>query len=388
MPCYSELYQQFDEVKQHLPRLSLPQLHGAVLWSIAIITGGICSLSAAEIALQGFEQQSLNTLRQRLREFYKDSKHKKGNKRCELKVFDHFPDLLRWVVNSSDDKNIAIALDASNFRDRFVLLCISVVIRGCAIPVAWRILPANKPGAWKPHWCSLLESLKDVIEPDRFVIVMADRGLYGKWLFKTITQLGWHPFLRVNENGTFEPTKGTPSASFRNFLPKKGEIYRYYGRAFRGVNSLQCTLLVFFDDKHKPFYILTDVTSDVQADPIWYAMRFWIERQFKTLKTAGMQLQRTRLKEADRLERMLLPATIALIHQISAGLEYEQNNKLDCNIAKKQRIRPSGTVGRRHSLARMGAGILRTLLFQNKLLPPIKFINEKWPDYRTYFNSV
>jgi hypothetical protein len=33
------------------------------------------------------------------------------------------------------------------------------------------------------------------------VIVLADRGLYAKWLFEAIVELNWHPFLRVNTQG-------------------------------------------------------------------------------------------------------------------------------------------------------------------------------------------
>jgi hypothetical protein len=35
------------------------------------------------------------------------------------------------------------------------------------------------------------------------VIVLADRGLYAKWLFEAIVEPKWHPFLRVNSQGKF-----------------------------------------------------------------------------------------------------------------------------------------------------------------------------------------
>jgi len=30
------------------------------------------------------------------------------------------------------------------------------------------------------------------------VIVLADRGLYARWLWDIIRACGWHPFLRIN----------------------------------------------------------------------------------------------------------------------------------------------------------------------------------------------
>ena len=44
---------------------------------------------------------------------------------------------------------------------------------------------------------------------DWTVIVLADRGLYAPWLFRRITRLGWHPFLRINTGGSFRPAGTT-----------------------------------------------------------------------------------------------------------------------------------------------------------------------------------
>ena len=76
------------------------------------------------------------------------------------------------------------------------MLCISVMYRGCAIPVAWAIVPAWGKGAWQPIWLDLLDVLADRVPSDWTVIVLADRGLYARWLYQHIQRLGWHPFLR------------------------------------------------------------------------------------------------------------------------------------------------------------------------------------------------
>lgn len=43
-------------------------------------------------------------------------------------------------------------MDAMTLADRFTVLCISVLYRGCAIPVAWKVVRAGEKGAWEPHW--------------------------------------------------------------------------------------------------------------------------------------------------------------------------------------------------------------------------------------------
>lgn len=61
---------------------------------------------------------------------------------------DLFCALFRWVVAwwHPDHQRLALALDASPLGQRFTVLSLCGVIRGCAIPVAWNIVAATKSG--------------------------------------------------------------------------------------------------------------------------------------------------------------------------------------------------------------------------------------------------
>jgi hypothetical protein len=91
-----------------------------------------------------------------------------------------------------------LAADASTLGQRFTLLLISVVYRGCGIPVAWKIVSAQEKGNWQPYWLKLLENIKDGVPDGWWVIVTTDRGLYAPWLYEASAFLGWHPFMRIN----------------------------------------------------------------------------------------------------------------------------------------------------------------------------------------------
>jgi hypothetical protein len=93
---------------------------------------------------------------------------------------------------------MVLVLDATTLGERWTILSISVVIRSCAIPVAWKVLGGHEKGSWRPHWEGLLKHLDGSIPAEWEVLVMADRGLYARWLFQAIVDCGWHPFLRIN----------------------------------------------------------------------------------------------------------------------------------------------------------------------------------------------
>ena len=88
---------------------------------------------------------------------------------------------------------LALAIDATALGTRFVVLAVSVVYRGCAIPVAWVVLPANTKHAWRREWLRLVRRRRPATPRGWTVLVLADRGLYAPWLFRRIVPLGLAP---------------------------------------------------------------------------------------------------------------------------------------------------------------------------------------------------
>jgi hypothetical protein len=87
------------------------------------------------------------------------------------------------------------------YRKLFLVLSINVLLAGRGIPIAWCIVKANQPGSGKPHWQKLIRQIKEAIPTVWTVIVPADRRLYAPWLYQVIVEAGWHPFLRINQQG-------------------------------------------------------------------------------------------------------------------------------------------------------------------------------------------
>ena len=161
-----------------------------------------CALTAVSLFLaQGLERKT-NTVRQQVRQFCYEAKAKRGKPRQALAVESCFAPLLAWVLSWWAGQQLALAVDATTLGQRFVVLGVSVVYRGCASPVAWSVLPATEKHAWRGEWLRMLGQVRAVVPRRFFVIVLADRGLYARWLFQRIVRLGWHPGLRINTGGT------------------------------------------------------------------------------------------------------------------------------------------------------------------------------------------
>ena len=120
---------------------------------------------------------SWNNLRQYLREWLYDGRDRARPCRVKLDVRLCFVPLLRWLLSWWQSDKLVLAIDPTMKGDQINSIVISVVYRSCAIPIAWHILPANRPGEWIAPTVSLLALLSEAVPRDMTVLVMYDRGL-------------------------------------------------------------------------------------------------------------------------------------------------------------------------------------------------------------------
>lgn len=365
--------------------LSGPQITVLALWSFGIILAKSCGQTRVVASLANCLGEKEGNLRQRLREWCWNGENKRGNKRVDLPVNQSFAPLLKWVLSwwSADDHRLVLAMDATTLKTRFVVLSISIVYRGCAIPIAWVVLPANQTGSWKEPWLSLFQSLKGSIDPDWLVIVMADRGLYAKWLVETIQACRWHPFLRINLCSKYRPKGTVTFQPMRQLLPIPGKVWAGQVTCFAH-NSIEGTLLACWEPRHKePWLILTDLLPD-HASVAWYGMRMWIELGFKHIKRGGWQWQNTHMTDPLRAARLWLALAVATLWVVSVGGEADANlppsSLLDLPSTHIARLTQSlNSRPRLLSCFQRGILIILAALINHRSLPIGVFIPEPWP---------
>ena len=139
MSCQKAVYQWTEVVTSHMPHLSKPQAAVLALWSVGMVLARSCALTAVSLFLAEGLERTPNTVRQQLREWCYEAKAKRGKPRQELAVETSFAPLLAWILSWWEGNQLAIAVDATALGQRFVVLVVSVVYRGCAIPVAWTV---------------------------------------------------------------------------------------------------------------------------------------------------------------------------------------------------------------------------------------------------------
>ena len=379
----SECYQMRQTIQHHMPHLRRSQIDGLTLWVYGTIIGGSGCQNAVVCALSfvaGF-----HTMRQYLREWLYDGQDRTSPCRTQLDVRQCFVPLLRWILAWWRSQQMALAIDPTMRGDQINSIVISVLYRSCAIPVAWHVLPANRPGEWIAPVVELLKLLSSAMPKDKTVVVMCDRGLRSRRLWKQICSVGWHPYIRQSINTVFCPDGGTRLRA-RDLVPGPGYAYIGYGTAFRRASiRRRGTMIVVWDRaQDEPWVVMTDLRPE-DAGERWYALRFWIEVGFRALKSVGWQWNKSRRTDPQRVSRHWLVLSVATLWTLAYGSRVE--DAADLGIAPSRLRTPPKSLSPHHrgaqsrvvSVLRLGIGCLSRLLHKGRLWKRVWLLPEPWP---------
>jgi hypothetical protein len=243
--------------------------------------------------------------------------------------------------------------------------------------VAWKIVVAAQPYPWEPEWKALLGHFRRVVPADRTVVVMADRGLYAKWLFEAITAVDWHPLLRINARGKFRPAGWYHRFGLRGWMDRVGQQWRGRGIAFPTPScQLSRTLLARRAERYaEAWLVVTDLPPEA-ADVCWYGLGARIERGFKRFKRGGWHWQYTRMDDPARAERLWLALAIAPWWLIAVSGEAEETVAVETMDAapqtQKRRWRLIGVFHR-------GWVVIMAALLHHDPLPLATGKPDEWP---------
>src|SRR5277367_3029255 len=107
------LYQWNEVLAKRFSHLSKPMASCLALWSLGMILAKSCSLTAVAWALAPNLDEKFYTLRERLRDLYREAPAKKGRQRRDLDLSTCWAPWLTWVIDGWRGRQLALALDAT-----------------------------------------------------------------------------------------------------------------------------------------------------------------------------------------------------------------------------------------------------------------------------------
>lgn len=334
----------------------IPCFHKSHRRNLALMVVGMCyarSVNLPQIA--SFAKPASIQLEARVQRFERLLKCKK------LVPLEALQPIARRVLASlSKSQPVMIRMDRSMINDTLNLLWIAVGFNGRALPLGWVLVPhdGNSDLALQQE---ILQWLKEILPTETKVRIVADREFHSvhlaEWIEKEL-ELDYVLRLKV---GTFVEIDGAvlkiselavrgESRQFQNVKITKDEKLTY-----------RTNLTIHWAvDEEEPWALATNLEQEESVAV--YQKRYWIEEMFSDHKSRGLNLEKTRLRDAERIQKLLVAVATAYLWlmQIGHSVVVTGNHKEVDNKGAKRSV----------SLCQIGLRYLRELIAEG-VSPPI-----------------
>ena len=262
---------------------------------------------------------------------------------------DAFAKLLFSLVPSQE--KLVITLDRTHWQVGKVhlnILLFGVAHDGVAFPILWKLL-GKSGNSNQAEREALLTRLLSVVPEERILVVVADREFISEAWFETLTAAGVGFVIRIRKNALVTSRGRTRNAGewLTSLVP--GEVQRrkrrvrVYGQR------------VFLTSLRRPEGESDVILASNHSFPdalLLYAERWSIETLFSNLKSRGFDLEATRLRDDERVERLMALLALSFAFAFRVGLW----------LSERDPIRLKGHGRKARSVFRVGLDHLREVL--------------------------
>jgi hypothetical protein len=212
---------------------------------------------------------------------------------------------------------LTIVLDGTTAGRGCMVLMVSVVYHGRAIPLLWTVVKGKKGHLPQAEHCALIRRLQAVIPDTAQVVALGDGEFDGTQLQAAIRTAGWEYVCRTGTNITIYAHERVFTVGD---LPlKRGEAVAIADVQMTAERYGPVLLLGIWDtNQATPLYLITSLPdANVAAD--WYRLRFRIEGMFANHKSRGFHIHKSHLNTPERLARLLLATSLAYlwVHEVA-----------------------------------------------------------------------
>lgn len=226
----------------------------------------------------------------------------------------YFLPFIRSVLTHLDLEEMVLAIDGSLVGRGCICLLISLIYKGRALPLVFKVVKGKKGHLPEDTHVALVHQLRALIpEPVGRVIFLGDGEFDGTTLQQTLTDFGWKYVSRTSSNITIfvddEPFQIDMLAAM---LPK-GHCKGLKNCRFTRKQYGPVTVVAWWGSEHnEPIFLVTNFLSASKACD-YYAMRFTIETFFSDQKSRGFNIDKSHLSCPRRLTRLMAASCLAYL---------------------------------------------------------------------------
>lgn len=244
-------------------------------------------------------------------------------------VNDLYGPLIQNALREWGMTTLYLALDTSLLWDKYCLIRLSIIYRGRAIPLVWKVIEHGSSSVAFAEYKPLLAQAATLLplSVSGRIVFLADRGFADTELMRYLSEkLHWHWRIRIKSCfKVYRPRQRV--CKLARCAPKTGEAkfwhsIRITDERFGPVHLAMAHLR----ENGERWYVLSDQPTSLQTFDE-YGLRFDIEENFLDDKSNGFQLEASLLRSAQALTRLCLVLAVATLFLVCQGVETQRTAK-------------------------------------------------------------
>lgn len=245
-----------------------------------------------------------------------------------IRVEAYYEPLLAALLRGVADKDVLLIIDTTQVGPWHRALVLSLSYRGRALPLAWSVHKGTRGSVVSTTQIALLEGVYQLLPPVRSVTLLADSGFDSSDLLLWLRAHAWHFVIRQKKRATVRPLEEKGWFALRDVALQPGET-RALGWVFLAKTSPVGPVWVVLHWKkgeEEPWLLVSDY-GDTRLILRLYRKRARIEAMYSDMKSRGFDLEKSRLEQPQRIERLMLGIAIAYLCFIALGSWVVKNGR-------------------------------------------------------------
>lgn len=230
------------------------------------------------------------------------------------------PYIIGLVQKAMSKGEIILVIDGSETAGNCVTLMLSFIWGNYAIPLAWLTREGNKGHFPEQMHLELLRQVHPLFASAQRVVLLGDGEFDGSKLRAWCNSNAWEFVLRTSKDHLVD--YGDEIAPLSKLSPARGHQFAFLEDATKGDHAI-----IWQGKGHSdPIYLLTNMDLGAMACR-YYRKRFKIENLFKSLKSAGFNLHKSKVEGAARVGSLILVVALAFVLTICVGFILKKQPK-------------------------------------------------------------
>ena len=343
----------FTEVRRKLKE-SLKGFLGTQVVGLALMVSGILSSRSSRlnrIAEEAPVRAKVPSLIKRIQRFVKNER---------VVVSEFYEPFAGELIKAQGRRQIKVVIDGSQVGDGCMVLMLGLVRNNRLLPLCWRVYRGGKGHLGAECHIEVLDMLLELTSPSKRIVLLGDGEFDSIEMLRWLTEnTKWKFVVRTAKNSQI--LRGEKFVPVHELNVKAGEVVWVNDTRFTLSGQLgPFTALAWWrEDCSEPIYLLSNFEDPDKICKL-YGLRPIIETLFSDQKSRGFGIDKSRISDPERLERLLLAVCLAYLWMLWLGA-HVVTNKLEHFIESKSRAEKS--------FFRLGLDWLKYLLKHQEPIP-------------------